>query len=867
MAFHYFCDNLFRAQRFRTDPTITLNGIDVLEVLDRESPVDALRQHTLMVRLFRPVPATLTAANVEIEGGVRIKTVNIQWVGIASQAAALEASGRISPAERAYFSALTKADHVFLVRTDSDGDYSFYTMRLVASPTAAEPPAGFDPILSTVKFSFKVECPTDFDCQTEQVCPEEVLPSPAINYLAKDYQTFRQLILDRMAVTHPQWNETHVPDLNIALVELLAYVGDYLSYYQDSVATEAYLGTARRRTSLRRHARLLNYPMHDGCNARTWVCFTAEAGVNGERLKAPKTISGSPVRLLTRMPSETHKLAESDLLRLIGEHQPAVFELQTSVMLYEAHNEISFHTWGDEACCLPKGATRATLRSSNDIGKRLNLVPGDVLIVEEVLGPQTGLAADADPSHRQALRLTHVEATVDPVDGIPVVNIEWEAADALTFALCLSVRLNDTLVEDVSVARGNVGLADHGRTVDREPLPLKTDHRTYRPVLSETDITVAVAIDRKLDAETDKDINKDDDNDAAVTVAKMNPLIPAIRSLVQDPQEALPVIELAGDGEAWRPQRDLLESDRFAPHFVSEREQDGRVYLRFGDDRHYGLSPSTDAFSQAPNGAVYRVGSGVAGNIGADTLYHLIGADVSVVTAVRNPLPATGGIAPENLEEVRQYAPQAFRRQERAVTPADYVEVAMRHPAVQRAEATRRWTGSWYTIFVTIDRLGGEAVDAAFEQDIRDHLEKYRLTGHDIEVDAPQFVPLDIRMSVCVKPGYFRPDVEAQLLQIFSNRVLSSQERGFFHADNFTFGQPVYLSDVIATAMAVSGVQWVDILPTKAKDHRFQRWGQAPNDEIDRGQINMARLEIAQLDNDPSRPEHGRIAFYMEGGQ
>jgi hypothetical protein len=45
----------------------------------------------------------------------------------------------------------------------------------------------------------------------------------------------------------------------VALVETLAYVGDHLSYTQDAVATEAYLGTARRRTSLRRHARLLDY--------------------------------------------------------------------------------------------------------------------------------------------------------------------------------------------------------------------------------------------------------------------------------------------------------------------------------------------------------------------------------------------------------------------------------------------------------------------------------------------------------------------------------------------------------------------------------------------------------------------------------
>ena len=75
----------------------------------------------------------------------------------------------------------------------------------------------------------------------------------------------------------PDWRERHVPDLGIALVELLAYTGDYLSYYQDAVATEAYLDTARRRISVRRHARLVDYPMHEGCNARAWVFIETEA--------------------------------------------------------------------------------------------------------------------------------------------------------------------------------------------------------------------------------------------------------------------------------------------------------------------------------------------------------------------------------------------------------------------------------------------------------------------------------------------------------------------------------------------------------------------------------------------------------------
>jgi hypothetical protein len=96
--------------------------------------------------------------------------------------------------------------------------------------------------------------------------------------------------------------------------------------------------------------------------------------------------------------------------------------------------------------------------------------------------------------------------------------------------------------------------------------------------------------------------------------------------------------------------------------------------------------------------------------------------------------------------------------------------------------------------------------------------------------------------------------------------VLPDRTRGFFHADNFTFGQPVYLSQIVATAMAVSGVRWIDTASGKGKPTRFQRWGEPAHGELAQGQIDMGRLEIARCDNDPSRPENGRLVFIMEGG-
>jgi hypothetical protein len=178
---------------------------------------------------------------------------------------------------------------------------------------------------------------------------------------------------------------------------------------------------------------------------------------------------------------------------------------------------------------------------------------------------------------------------------------------------------------------------------------------------------------------------------------------------------------------------------------------------------------------------------------------------------------------------------------------------------VQQAAARFRWTGSWFTVFVTIDRRRGAPVDAEFVLRMRAHLERYRIAGYDLEVEAPRFVPLDLLLHVCVKPGYRRSDVKQQLLAVFSNRVLDGGALGFFHPDNFTFGQPVYLSRIYQAAMGVAGV-------ASAEVQRFQRWGEAANDELDKGLLAPAALEIIRLDNDSNFQENGRIEFELDGG-
>ena len=810
-----------------------LNGIEYVEVSDSEAP-PGWRQRTLFVRLLQ-APAGLTPeANVVISGGERIPTVAASTPP-AAQVPALVA-GLDDPAT------------VLLVRTDSTGDFSTYTLRLVAGPGSAEPPAGFDPRLAEVEFSFKVECPSDFDCGPVCDCAPEPAEEPAIDYLAKDYDSFRALMLDRLSLVAPNWTERTSADLGVALVELLAYVADELSYRQDAVSTEAYLGTARRRTSLRRLARLVDYTVHEGSNARVW----ARVSVAGEGV----TLDAGTA-LLTGVPGLPSVFVPGG-----PEHRAALaaraetFETTADAILYESQARFDFWTWGDAACCLPKGATSATL-----VGHFPQLAVGDVLVFAEIAGPVTGDGADADPAKRAAVRLTSVQPTTDPSGGlfadpptgasVDVTEIEWDPADALRFPLCISVEAHPGLV--VSEVWGNIVLADHGRTIADEdlgevPAPVLTAVATdcdpceqeapqpipirYRPTLANTPLTQA----RPAPAP---------DTSATGTIGA-------------DPRSASPAISLEatllGSSVPWTPVVDLLGSAGDRPEFVVEVETDGTATLRFGDGTH-GRRPETGtAFT-----ATYRVGNGVAGNVGAGAISHVATANGAIVGAT-NPLPAAGGTDPEAADAVRRDAPQAYLVQERAVTADDYASVSEREPDVQRAAATFRWTGSWYTVFLTADRVGGTAVDAPFDARLTGFLDPYRMAGYDLEVDAPHFVPLEVGLLVCAEPDYFRAHVKAAVLDVLSSKVRTDGTLGLFHPDRFTFGTPVFLSAIVAAAQDVPGVRSVTPLV-------FQRQRDDSTSALDTGVLEMGRLEVPRLDDDPSFPEHGVLELALGGGK
>lgn len=1039
-----------------------LNGIDYIDVSED--------QRILTVFFLLKAPGQeLQPGNVRIDGGRRVRNIKVLEVTFCRNE---------DPAR----------DDCMRVKVDKPGDFSTYTLCLVEADQYGRPTEtlleGFDRRYACVDFSFKANCPSDLDCPVD-TCPPKVLVEPEINYLAKDYASFRQLILDRLALIMPDWQERHIPDIGIALVEILAYAGDYLSYYQDAVATEAYLETARQRISVRRHVRLVDYQMHEGCNARTWLFVETSDDVSldpqdtyfitgyNDALAVSSTMlmkenlqgipSGNyevfeplliepllllleeikdPTALVVKMrdskdsvslylrgqfsagtqqllekynisnpPSNTLlKALIAELNRLIqygslfdeqrfaqvtlsGETKRLIREMQRGgnvpllnrlllddaypqeiansqgIYLYQAHNEIHFYTWDEQECCLPRGATSATLDDSVPVSepgpseqtleqkeqqespkgspgsasqysspkpkakqqqeppngrssspeqaaapaRKLHLKVGDVLIFEEVLGPKTGNPADADPTHRHAVRLTKVESASDKLHDPPihVVEIEWGVEDALPFPICLSDRgspdLDCQLLENITVARGNVILVDYGETkeenLDPDPVPeertvsrcecggivgdVEVIPRLFRPHLQQAPITFSEPLS------TDAPFFQPQIPDTSPPVS----LTSARRLLLQDPRKALPWIQLTstpppppkdtghpGEGEdeeegeheeteaesdgtahgtdgqtEWYVRYDLLSSGSDDYDFVAEMDNDGVGHLRFGDGE-LGRKPEAGTSFHAR----YRTRNGSAGNVGAEAISHVVFRKTllsGVTLQPRNPFAVHGGTDPEPLSEVKLFAPHTFRATlMRAITAEDYARLAGQYPGVQRAAATLRWTGSWYDALIVIDPLGSEEADQALIDGVTAYLEGYRRMGHDLLVVPAHYVSLDIEMTICVQPHFLRGHAEADLLNLFSNRILPNGKPGFFHPDNLTFGEGIAVSKLVALAQSVTGVQSVSVT-------RLERRFGGPNGELEREFLPLRVMEIARLDNDPSFPENGRIVFKMEGGR
>ncbi|ONI92921.1 hypothetical protein ALI22I_01205 [Saccharothrix sp. ALI-22-I] len=87
------------------------------------------------------------------------------------------------------------------------------------------------------------------------------MSTPAIDYTDKDFASLRAALLRLAGQRLPEWTDRSPSDLVMLLIDLFAYCGDIVAYYQDRIASELFPATATERGSIVDLLRLIGYEL------------------------------------------------------------------------------------------------------------------------------------------------------------------------------------------------------------------------------------------------------------------------------------------------------------------------------------------------------------------------------------------------------------------------------------------------------------------------------------------------------------------------------------------------------------------------------------------------------------------------------
>jgi hypothetical protein len=310
----------------------------------------------------------------------------------------------------------------------------------------------------------------------------------------------------------------------------------------------------------------------------------------------------------------------------------------------------------------------------------------------------------------------------------------------------------------------------------------------------------------------------------------------------------------------------LLETPN---RYVSRIKTDDIVELQFGsgmyvndpddiiipnpDTIQLGLVPSTDTSDLVNNynqaavfytkqyGTVptnislyvqYTVGGGVEANLPAGDITQIIStAGISAVNpsntatslltlVATNPIPSTGGRGGDTVEEIRLNTLNAFSAQLRAVTKDDYMTRALSMPSefgtiakvyVEQASALSVQTGndplidnnplalSMYVLAYN-DSKQLEIPTTDLKTNLKEYLEPFRMVTDAVTIKNGFYINIGINFDITVVPGLSNK-------QVLTDCILALQN--YFDIDKWQINQPVIISNVLSTLLAVKGVQSV----------------------------------------------------------
>ena len=772
---------------------------------------------------------------------------------------------------------------VLQVQTAMPGDFSRYRFQLNHLLV--------DPYFKEVGFSFKANCPSELDCAPKpHECPEDGLVDYPVNYLARDFWSIRQALLDFASERHPDWKDRLEADVGMMLAEVMSAMGDEFAYYQDRISRESYFESATQRRSVRRHARMIDYHLHDGKGGSTWLDFTVDATAPFHLISAGTPVWVRPPSVLPFETSAKRRGRSTSVYEvghgIVQGHSgltPPLGVLASQSDIYHSSdfrlrngaNELTAYQWDDNDKCLLVGSTFVHVNGHHAADLPLEDftnpdVPGKWVVLK------TKPTDSSVPVRTWLVRLIRVTDEVDPLVPANITRLEWEKAQATPFEMEV-----ETLV-----VRGNIVPATAGETLEAffevEPEPdalvLPSPQPTHLPQTNSNynDNFSAFAVERSTLLFT---LPGSEERNLISHGRDLAHAVPEVRVM-----DGIFIVNVWVPGNEWEWKRAFLGVDSSSPtdlHFTVDDGAWRRVagyrrvdetdtvqefaHFDYANGQGATVQFGTGEFGEEPKPetqlrVVYRLGRGRGDNVASDSLNDFDPTTLNFVNAVTNPFGVTDAEAVETFAGVRHVAPQAFRAETfRAVREEDYAAAVQKLDWVQRAGAKFRWTGSWLTLFATPDPKGSFTITTEERKDLERQLDRYRLAGRETYGMNPKFANLDLEIHVCVEPTSYKGDVKEAVLEALFGKRGVRPHPGFFSPDNWSFGDPLSRAQLEATIQDVPGVRAVEEI-------FIRRRGFFPLRLFDELVFSVAKDEIIRVENDPQLPERGAVRLVMEGG-
>jgi len=681
------------------------------------------------------------------------------------------------------------------------------------------------PFFGESSFDFYIDCPKD-DCRpVKDLRPDPSHASPSLDFTTKDFRGFLSVAQNWVKSTDPNWSDLSTASTEKMFLELMAHHGEMLSLLQDRTFQESSPETARERISIRKHAEFLGLKLTLGNTSKSIATIDLSPGKFG---------------FLPHGSQAIRRTKNNDVSLYFHTHETTLLDSRWNAGLEDTADagNLKIAAWPDAIdATIPIGTKNLYLLNWD-----LGLSPGQrIFLLQEqnvhicTLNSIEEIVAKGwvtDPS----LPLTTNDQKITAITWSEATESEFQPwVDPVEYPF----RLGGNLVD---IEHGRLRKATN--LGDEQSIPLSSQRQDA--VFSKDQITNSYLL-------------------RAIRTPESNILVNA----------NTPSVQLKIGSKEWIQQDSLWNSSSFDPHFTTEVDNDGSVWLVFGDGIRgaaieCGSDPKIPSFDPANPETLIELsfyqGNAEEGNIGAFALSDMLPPqfqteleeefkDLSVIAAT-NIVPGTGGERIFDIENARDLIPEsiAHPQLERCVTNQDYAIAAMQLDDIVMAVA-KPLGGIFNTIALLCAPKNGYFLTPEQTDSVFYHIDNLRMTGREHIVQNPNYVPLDIGLLICPKTGVQSENLKESIRQALIPNF--NEKPGFFHHSRFGFGAKITASTLLAAVAKVPGVGAVKLLTFKPLREN------STTDVYDI--IELGPTEIPMFAGQIQHPELGRLTVRIEG--